>query len=135
MEREEEIITGGTFIERGWIHKIKLGLPVPGAKIVERRGKGLQAIRRYLLACLRQIDSEKLDSSLVVRWTRQAEWFNSRTVLDEDFELDLVWGADQFTTEFPDLWILCYPDDRQINQKVEDQIKQLCQEIATSTAS
>jgi hypothetical protein len=71
----------------------------------------------------------------VVRWTRQAEWFNSRTVLDEDFELDLVWGADQFTTQFPDLWILCYPDDGQINQKVEDQIKQLCQEIATSTAS
>src|SRR6188768_1452208 len=69
MEREEETITGGTLIERGWIHKIKLGLPVPGAKIVERRGKGLQAIRRYLLSCLSQIDSEKLNSSLVVRWT------------------------------------------------------------------
>jgi len=115
--------------EQEWIDRIKLGQSVPGYKVIERRSKGLQAIRQRCLWHLLSVAHEEIAHSLVLRWHRQAEYMNTRTVLGESFELTFYGGARPVNGLFPDLWILCYPEDPEVKKKVEAEIAQMCKEI------
>lgn len=108
------------------VRRIKLGMPVESPKILERRTRGLSAIRQHFLARVMHFTGMRPASSLVVRWRRLGELANSRAVVDESFELVLRGGKDPITGMFPDLWIVCYPDDAQIRQHVEAEMDRMC---------
>lgn len=114
--------------EIDWVKRIKLGYPVPGSKIVERRSNGLHTIRQEFLAQLLRTAPDSLSTSLAVRWHRQSDLVNSRTVLDDAFALVFVGTAHRVRGLFPDLWILCYPEDPEVKQKVNEEITRMCQE-------
>ena len=117
--------------ELEWIERIKLGHPVPGHKLIDRRSKGLQAIRQRCLWQLMSVARDDITHSLVLRWQRQPEYINARTVLNDSFELTFYGAAHPVTGLFPDLWILCYPEDSEVDQKVEEEIAQMCQEVVS----
>jgi len=108
------------------VQAIKLGMSVPGSKILERRTKGLSLIRQHFLARLVQAVGMRPASSLVVRWRGLGNFANSRTVVDESFELVLRAGKDPITGMFPDVWVVCYPDDAQVNEQVGAQMDRMC---------
>ncbi len=116
------------------VQRIKLGMPVASPKILERRTRGLSAIRQNFLARLVHFTGMRPASSLVVRWRRLGELANSRDVVDESFELVLRGGKDPITGMFPDLWIVCYPDDPQIKQHVEAEMDRMCEKAAQRAA-
>jgi hypothetical protein len=74
---------------------------------------------------------EDITHSLMLRWHRQPEYINARTVLNDSFELTFYGVHRPVSGLFPDLWILCYPEDPEVKQKVEAEIAQMCQEIVT----
>lgn len=117
--------------EHEWVERIKLGQPVPGPKLIDRRSKGLQAIRQRCLWQLMSVAREEITHSLVLRWHREPESINARTVLNDSFELTFYGSARPVSGLFPDLWILCYPDDPEVKEKVEQEIAQMCREIVT----
>ena len=117
--------------EHEWVERIKLGQSVPGPKLIDRRSKGLQAIRQRCLWQLMSVAREDITHSLVLRWHREPESINERTVLNDSFELTFYGSARPVSGLFPDLWILCYPDDPEVKEKVEQEIAQMCREIVT----
>lgn len=119
------------FTEHEWVERIKLGQPVPGPKVIDRRSKGLQVIRQRCLVQLMAVAREEITDSLILRWQRQPEYINARTVLNESFELTFYGPSRPISGLFPDLWILCYPEDAEVKRKVEAEIAQMCQELVT----
>ncbi len=115
--------------ELDWVKRIKLGHRIPGVKIVERRSKGLHSIRQELLAQLLRASTDNISTSLVVRWHRQEELVNARTVLDQSFQLDFYGAAERVSGLFLDMWVLCYPEDPEVKQKVDEEIARMCQEV------
>ena len=112
--------------QEDFVTQLKNGLAVSGSKILERRTSGLAAIRRECLARLSRLAGLPADSSLIVRWKGLGELANARTVNSASFELRLHSGASAVSGSFPDLWIVCYPDDPQLKQHVEDAIDRMC---------
>lgn len=115
--------------ELEWIERIKLGKTVPSDKLIDRRTKGLQAIRQRCLHQLMAIAPEEIKDSLILRWHRQPEYTHERTVLSDSFELTFYGATRRVSGLFPDLWILCYPEDPDIYRKVENEIDHVCQEF------
>jgi hypothetical protein len=72
---------------------------------------------------------ENITHSLVLRWHREPEHINARTLLNDSFELTFYGSARPVSGLFPDLWVLCYPEDPEVSQKVEEEIAQMCREI------
>lgn len=120
--------------ELEFVKRIKLGKPVAGAKIVERRSRGLLAIRQQFLSRLARVSPHQIESSLSVRWRRLGSFANSRTVVDESFELVMHGNALEISGLFPDIWVLCYPEDPEIKQKVEAKLDQMCEQEKTRSA-
>lgn len=75
------------------IGKVKRGEPVAGAWILERRTKGLAAIRRDCLAQLSRRAGLPADSSKIVRWRGLGDRSNARSVTLASFDLVLHSGA------------------------------------------
>jgi hypothetical protein len=121
------------FTEHEWVERIKLGHPVPGPKLIDRRSKGLQAIRQRCLWRVISVARKEMAHSLVLCWHRQAEYINARAVLNNAFELTFYGATRPVSGQFLDLWILCYPEDPEIKQKVEEEIAQMCQEIVNQS--
>jgi hypothetical protein len=107
--------------------RIRLGMPVPGSEILNRRTRGLSAIRRDFLSRLAAVLGIRAESSMIVRWRRLGEHANSRTVVDASFELVLHGGAKAISALFSDRWILCYPDDPESKQAVEAEMDRMCE--------
>lgn len=115
--------------ELKWIERIKLGHAVPSRKLIDRRTKGLQAIRQRCLRQLMSVARDDITHSLVLRWHRRPEYITERTVLSDSFELTFYGASRRVSGLFPDLWILCYPEDPDVYQKVEEEIARMCQEL------
>lgn len=111
-----------------------MGLAVPGTLILERRTKGFSAIRREFLRRLKTYTAVRPDSSLALRWRGVAGHANARTVVDAIYELVLKGGPSGISGSFPDLWVICYPDDAQIKEYVEDELSRMCQAALDSPA-
>lgn len=112
--------------EMEYVRQIKAGLEVPGPKVLDRRTRGLALIRRQLIAMLVKYTSYRGDSSLAFRWRGLGALANSRTLTDAAFELVLHDAAKEIRGRFPDLWILCYPEDPEIKEKVEAELANMC---------
>jgi hypothetical protein len=109
------------------IKRIKLGRPVPSDNLIDRRSKGLQAIRVRCLWQLMFMASKGIDS-ISLRWNHAPEYINAQTILSDALELTFYGASSPVTGLFKDLWILCYPEDPEIKQKVEEEIARMCQE-------
>lgn len=108
--------------------------PDSGAQILERRTKGLAAIRREFLTRYARVAGIAADSSLVIRWRGLGDYANSRTVVDASFEL-VLHGGKGIAATFPDRWIVCYPDDPEIRRQVEAELDRMCEEAVKRRAS
>lgn len=67
------------------------------------------------------------DSSLIIRWRGLGDFANSRTVAKASFDLVLHGGPKGVSGRFPDLWIVCYPDDPEIVKLVEAEMDSMCE--------
>lgn len=112
--------------ELEYVRQIKAGLEVPGPKILERRTRGLAQIRRQLIAMMLKYTAYRGESSLAFRWRGLGKVANSRTLTDAAFELVMHEGKKEIKGRFPDLWVLCYPEDPQIKEKVEAELASMC---------
>lgn len=108
------------------VRRIKLGMPVDGAKILERRTRALSLIRQQFLARFVKHAGLQAESSLMIRWRGLGAHANARTRVDATYELVLHGGARAITGKFPDLWVLCYPTDSEIKAEVETVLEQMC---------
>ncbi len=115
--------------ELEYVNRIKLGLKVSGAKILERRTRGLALIRRQLIAMLVRDTAYRGDSSLAFRWRGLGKLSNSRTLTDAAFDLVMHGGANEIKGRFPDLWVLCYPADAEVKDKVETELANMCDQF------
>lgn len=113
--------------EASFLAELKGGAPVSGTKILERRTKGLAAIRRECLARLSRLAGVRPDSSLIVRWRGLGELANARSVNRASFELVLHTGPNAIAGSFTDISIICYPDDPDAKREVEAVIDGMCQ--------
>ena len=111
------------------IKRIKLGRPVPGDKLIDRRSKGLRAIRVRCLWQLMTLAGEDIADSLMLRWNLQPEQINAPAILSDSFALTFYRGSCPVSGLFPDLWILCYPEDPEVRRMVEVEIARMCQEV------
>lgn len=121
--------------EHELVERIKQGHSVPGHKVIERRSKGMHAIRHEFLQRLLHVSTDKMTTSLIVRWHSQPGLVNSRTVVDEFFRLDYYGTPEKVSGMFADLWILCYPEDPDVTQKVHEEIDRMCEEVVKSFQS
>lgn len=111
------------------IKRLKLGLPVPGTEILNRRTSGLSLIRQHFLSRLKGVTGVGAESSLIIRWRRLGEQANSRTIVDTAFELALNAGGQPITGLFRDLWIVCYPDDPETGSQVQAEMERMCEKV------
>lgn len=116
--------------EIDYVRMIKAGLEVPGPKIIERRTRGLARIRRQLMAMLVKYTAYRGESSLAFRWRGLGKLANARSLTDGAFDLVMHEGKKEIQGRFPDLWVLCYPEDAQVQEKVETELANMCEQYA-----
>lgn len=104
---------------------------LPPHRIVQLRSMGMHAIRfEFVVRLLRS--GLKVDT-LSIYWERGTEFMLKRE--PEDVRRRLVLGRrKRVTGEFPDLWLLCYPDDAEIKQSVEEELDRMVHKVAEQSA-
>jgi|SRR5687768_1689606 hypothetical protein len=116
---------------RDEIQALRAGMPLPVHRIIPLRSKGMHSIRfEFVVRLLRT--ALKVDT-LTIYWERGHEFLLKQSV--EDAPRRLVLGrANRVVGEFPDLWLLCYPDDPEIKQLVENEIDNMVQRVREQVA-
>jgi hypothetical protein len=104
------------------IKAVRGGEPIPAHRVVQLRSMGMHSIRfEFVVRLLRS--GLKVDT-LSIYWERGTEFMLKREV--EDTRRHLVLGRRKpISGQFPDLWLLCYPDDDEIRQSVEAEIDRM----------
>ena len=108
------------------ITALKAGEQLPSHRVVQLRSLGMHSIRfEFVVRLLRS--SLRMDT-LSIYWERGTDFMLKRNVENVRRRLVLgrrkhVWG------EFADLWLLCYPDDEEIKQSVEQEIDRMVEEV------
>jgi len=109
----------------------RAGGTLPPDRIISLRSTGMHAIRlEFIVRLLRS--GVKLNT-LQVYWDRAKEMMLSEEIAKEPRRLMLGWRH-RVAGEFPDLWLLCYPDDDEIKQAVEGEIDRMVEEARKETA-
>src|SRR5688572_33469897 len=95
------------------LRALRQGQPVPPHRIVQLRSMGMHSIRfEFVVRLLRS--GLKVDT-LSIYWEYGTEFMLKREV--ETARRRLVLGRrKRISGEFPDLWLLCYPDDEETRQ-------------------
>jgi hypothetical protein len=98
------------------VRALRAGDPVASHRIVQLRSMGMHSIRfEFVVRLLRS--GLKLDT-LSIYWEHGAEFMLKREV--ENARRRLVLGRrNRVSGEFPDLWLICYPDDGEFKELVE----------------
>ena len=109
------------------IKALRAGESLPSHRIVQLRSMGMHAIRfEFVVRLLRS--GLKVDT-LSIYWEHGTEFMLRREI--EDVRRRLVLGRrKRITGEFPDLWLLCYPDDAEIKQSVEQELDLMVHKVA-----
>src|SRR5262249_56074800 len=95
------------------IQALRAGAQLPAHEIMSLRNKGMQSIRFEFVVRLMRTGL-KMDT-LSIYWERANEFLLARSV--EAVSRRLVLGRLRpVIREFPDLWMLCYPDDEEIKR-------------------
>jgi len=72
-------------------------------------------------------------NTLQVYWDRAKEMMLREEVANEPRRLMLGWRH-RVTGEFPDLWLLCYPEDEDIKELVEREIDRMVEQARKDIA-
>jgi len=116
---------------RDEIQALRAGTPLPAHRIIPLRSKGMHSIRfEFVVRLLRtglQVDT------LSIYWERGHEFLLRQSV--ENASRKLVLGrASQVVGAFPDMWLLCYPDDEEVKVLVEQEIERMIQLVRDQAA-
>ena len=104
------------------IRALKAEELLPAHRIVQLRSMGMHSIRfEFVVRLLRS--GLKVDT-LSIYWDRGTEFMLKREV--ENARRRLILGRrKRVTGDFPALWLMCYPDDEDVRQSVEQVIESL----------
>ena len=113
------------------IKALRAGEPLPSHRIVQLRSMGMHSVRfEFVVRLLRS--GLKVDT-LSIYWEHGTEFMLKREV--EEVRRRLVLGRrKRVTGDFPDLWLLCYPDDEQIKQSVEQVLDRMVEQVREQEA-
>jgi hypothetical protein len=113
------------------IKALRGGEPIPAHRIVQLRSMGMHSIRfEFVVRLLRS--GLKVDT-LSIYWERGTEFMLKREV--EEARRHLVLGRRHpISGQFPDLWLLSYPDDPEIRLSVEAEIDRMVTEVSKQGA-
>jgi hypothetical protein len=102
------------------IKALKAEEVLPAQRVVQLRSMGMQAIRFEFV--VRLLRSGLRVDTLSIFWEHGNEFMLKREV--EATRRRLVLGRrKRIAGDFPDLWLLCYPDDEDIKLSVEEVIE------------
>ena len=110
---------------------LRAGEALPSHRIVQMRSMGMHSIRfEFVVRLLRS--GLKVDT-LSIYWEHGTEFMLKREV--EEVRRRLVLGRRRRVAgDFPDLWLLCYPDDEEIKQSVEQVIEGMVEQVRAQGA-
>jgi hypothetical protein len=108
------------------LNALRDGQPVPAHRIVQLRAMGMHSIRfEFVVRLLRS--GLKVDT-LSIYWDHGTEFMLRREL--EDARRRLVLGRrKRVAGNFPDLWLLCYPDDPEVKQSVEQELDRMVEAV------
>jgi hypothetical protein len=108
------------------IKALRAGESIPSHRIVQLRSMGMHAVRfEFVVRLLRS--GLKVDT-LSIYWERGTEFMLKREV--EDVNRRLVLGRrKRVYGEFPDLSLVCYPDDEEIRQSIEQELDRMVEKL------
>lgn len=106
---------------------MKAGEQLPSHRVVQLRSMGMHSIRfEFVVRLLRS--SLRMDT-LSIYWEQGTDFMLKRNV--ESVHRRLVLGRRKHISgEFADLWLLCYPDDEEIKQSVEQEIDRMVEKAS-----
>jgi hypothetical protein len=113
------------------IRALKAGERLPSHRVVQLRSMGMHSIRfEFVVRLLRS--SLRMDT-LSIYWEQGTDFMLKRNV--ESVQRRLVLGRRKHVSgEFSDLWLLCYPDDDEVKQRVEQEIDRMVEEVSAQGA-
>jgi hypothetical protein len=108
------------------IKALRAGESLPSHRVVQLRSMGMHSIRfEFVVRLLRS--GLKVDT-LSIYWEHGTEFMLKREV--ENARRRLVLGRRQrIHGDFPDLWLLCYPDDEEIRSSVEQELDNMVEKV------
>lgn len=110
---------------------LRSGAALAPDRIVSLRSTGMHAIRlEFIVRLLRR--GVQLDT-LQVYWERSKDMMLEERVGREPRRLVMGWRR-RIAGEFPDLWLLCYPEDAEIKEAVEREIDRMVEAARASGA-
>jgi hypothetical protein len=114
------------------IKMLKAGEAVPSHRVVQLRSMGMHSIRfEFVVRLLRS--GLKVDT-LSIYWEHGTEFMLKREV--ENVNRRLVLGRrNRVAGDFADLWLLCYPDDEEIKQSVEQEVDRMVERMREKDAA
>jgi hypothetical protein len=109
------------------IKALKSAGMLPAHRIVQLRSMGMHSIRfEFVVRLLRS--GMKVDT-LSIYWEQGTEFMLKREV--EDTRRRLVLGRrKRVSGDFPDIWLLCYPDDGETREAVEAELDRMVQTVS-----
>src|SRR6185436_19612435 len=108
------------------IEALRAGTPLPAHRIIPLRSKGMHSIRFEFVVRL-LLTSLTVDT-LSIYWERGYEFLLKQVVEDEKRRL-VLGRVNAVYGEFPDLWLLCYPEDDEIKRLVEQEIERMITQV------
>jgi hypothetical protein len=108
------------------IRALRAGRPLPADRIIPLRSTGMHAIRLEFI--VRLLRSRVQLNTLQVYWVGAKEMMLEEALSSEPRRLVLGWRR-RVIGEFPDLWLLCYPDDETVKQAVDREIDRMVEEV------
>ena len=112
------------------IAALQSGETLPAERVIELRSTGMAAVRTELVHRLLRASASV--ETLLIYWEHghQAVFIGQL----EAVARKLVCGhRNRVVGEFPDLWLLCYPDDSDVKQSVEREIDRMVEAVNALT--
>jgi len=114
------------------ITMLKAGESLPSHRVVQLRSMGMHSIRFEFV--VRLLRSGLTVDTLSIYWEHGSEFMLKREM--ENTNRRLVLGRrNRASGEFADLWLLCYPDDEEIKQSVEQEVDRMVERMREKDAS
>jgi hypothetical protein len=108
------------------ITMLKAGESLPSHRVVQLRSMGMHSIRFEFV--VRLLRSGLTVDTLSIYWEHGSEFMLKHEV--ENTHRRLVLGRrNRAAGDFPDLWLLCYPDDEEIKQSVEQEVDRMVERM------
>lgn len=111
---------------------LKAGESLPSHRVVQLRSMGMHSIRFEFV--VRLLRSGLNVDTLSIYWEQGNEFMLKREV--ENTRRRLVLGRrNRVKGEFEDLWLLCYPEDGEIKQAVEQEVDRMVERMRENDVS